>query len=157
MKTFLVITSYYHQGQIESTYRAYLPTDEESAIDQAADFWRESGAVGDFNTEIHYSLCKITIGLLCESFIVREDLIGSVARICALESVANGAPAIPEDTIYRTWAREIDARGGDFDFLGDVCGACSPDELVMFRDAFLRNLFDASPCGEIFFAPLSSK
>lgn len=151
MKTVLVITAYHYEGKLEDFARAYLPTPEESAVEQAQAFWSENKMRADFNTEVHHTPRPLaamgqeeTYALLRECYPVDTDLIVAAGRICALEAVDNGAPAIPEGQTYGEWSREIEPFDGDYDFFREVCGVDADGSL--FREAYLKNLFDVSPC-----------
>lgn len=153
MKTVLVITAYYYEGKLEEFARSYLPTPEESAIEQAQAFWAERGMRSDSNTEVHHTPRALgamsqgeTSKLLFECYPDREDLIVACARICALEAIDNGAPPIPEGQTYGEWKDQKDAFSGDYDFLEEVVGPTEYQDF--FREAYLKNLFEASPCGD---------
>jgi len=155
MKTVLVTTSFTRGGKIESYSRAYLRNPDATVLEQAwehRDVENEQRACQrDFNSEIHYSVSEITPELLQESF-TREELPLAVGQICALEAIANGAPAIPEGATFEAWTQngQIDAFNGDCEFLDEVMGLVegeNGEEREAFLQAYLQELFDESPCG----------
>jgi len=154
MRTELVMTRlhYTEQGKIEIFSRVYLPTPEASAVAQAKEeFNGNHSGKPDSNTEVYCTVEAVTAESLRESF-TREELPTVVGRVCALEAVANGAPAIPEGATFEAWTQngQIDAFNGDCEFLDEVMGLVegeNGEEREAFLQAYLQELFDESPCG----------
>lgn len=148
MKTVLLITSYRYEGKIESYTRSYLPTDAQSAVAQAKEYFDESRTTVDYNSEVHYTELEISDKTVRDLFDDDHALILSCGRICALESVANGAPAIPVDTEYADWERGCDAFDGDYNFVRQCLGRdLTEQERADFRKSFLCSLFEESEAG----------
>jgi hypothetical protein len=145
MKTVLVTTSYHYDGKIESFTRAYLPTAEESAVAQAEDWAQKAKIVFDAGTALSHTSALVTPESLRATVHDRSERIAMIGRICALEAVAAGAPPIPEGQTYEAW--RANSLIGDLDFLGEVEGVVPDGDWLLFQDSYLKNLFDASPCG----------
>ena len=145
MKTLLVITSYRHEGQIETLYRTYLPNAEDSAAEQAAE-WFSDHCTADDNTEIHHTPQEITPALLRECYPAREDLILAVARLYALDAISEGSPAIPEGTLFKDWSREVDL---DLSEVSEwIDGGLTASEKITFFQAYKAELFSESPVSD---------
>jgi hypothetical protein len=149
MKTLLVTTSYHYDGKIESFTRPYLPTEGEGAVAQARAWVQQVGITYDAGTEVHYTVEPVTPETLRSSAEDLSELVALVGRVCALEAVDQGAPPIPEGQTYQEWRAGIELPWpADFDFLREVAGAEMATLVrALFVDAYLKNLFDASPSG----------
>jgi hypothetical protein len=136
MQTVIVVTSYRFQGKLESIARAYLSREGEySPAEQAAQHWAQTCMSHDPGTDVLHTPREITVALLRELFPGEEERAVHLGRICALESVANGAPKIPHGILFGQWAEGKDAGAGDYEFLAEVCGASS---VLAFGDSFKR-------------------
>jgi hypothetical protein len=147
METVLVITSYCFEGMLDAFARPYLSYEDESAEDQAQDFWSEHRIVSDTGAmHTPHPLGTLSqakrAALLRRNYLHQRDLAAACGRICALETFAGGFPLIPKGKMFGEWSKQKDARREDYAFLSSVMKLIEHQDL--FKEEYLNNLFEVS-------------
>jgi hypothetical protein len=150
METVLVITSYCFEGVLDTFARPYLSYEDESAEDQAQDFWSEHRIVSDAGAmHTPHPLGILSqekrAALLRKNYLHQKDLTAACGHICALETFARGFPLIPKGKTFDEWSKQKDARREDYAFLSSVVKLIEYHDL--FKEAYLNNLFEVSNKG----------